>query len=158
MKEPIVVASDHAGFELKQFLKGTLQALQYHVVDLGAHDTSPVDYPDMGYEVAASLRDGQAKRAVLICGSGIGVSMAANRFPEIRAALVHDPLSARLAREHNDANVICFGGRIIGSELARECLRVFLETEFQGGRHAPRVEKLSNPRASARRLQGVRIE
>lgn len=158
MKEPIVVASDHAGIELKQFLKGVLQALQYPVVDLGAHNSSPVDYPEVGYGVAASLRDGQAKCAVLICGSGIGVSIAANRFPEIRAALVHEPLSARLAREHNDANVICFGGRMIGPELARECLRVFLETEFQGGRHAPRVEKLSNPRARPRRPQGVNIE
>ena len=109
----------------------------------------------MGYAVAATLREGQAKRGVLICGSGIGVSMAANRFPEIRAALVHDALGARLSREHNDANVICFGGRMIGSEVARDCLRVFLETEFQGGRHVPRVEKLSNPRTPDHRTQGV---
>jgi ribose 5-phosphate isomerase B len=158
MKEPIVVASDHAGFELKQFLKETLQALQYSVIDLGAHSRDPIDYPDVGYEVAASLRDGRTKRAVLICGSGIGVSMAANRFPEIRAALVHEPLAARLSREHNDANVICFGGRMISPELARECLRVFLETEFQGGRHVPRVEKLSNPRTPAPPPQGVSSE
>lgn len=150
MKEPIVIASDHAGFELKQFLKDALQELRHAVIDLGTHNGTPVDYPDIGYAVAASLREGQAKRAVLICGSGIGVSMAANRFPEIRAALVHDALGARLAREHNDANVICFGGRMIGSEVARDCLRIFLEAEFQGGRHAPRVEKLSNPREPAR--------
>jgi ribose 5-phosphate isomerase B len=150
MQEPIVVASDHAGFELKQFLKESLQTLHYPVIDLGTHNGDPVDYPDIGYAVAASLRQGRAKRAVLICGSGIGVSMAANRFPEIRAALVHDGLAARLSREHNDANVICFGGRMIGPEVARECLRIFLETEFQGGRHGPRVDKLSNPREPAR--------
>ncbi len=155
MKEPIVVASDHAGFELKQFLKEVLQASQHPVIDLGTHHGDPVDYPDIGYAMATSLRDGPAKRGVLICGSGIGVSMAANRFPEIRAALVHDALGARLAREHNDANVICFGGRMIGSELARDCLRVFLETKFQGGRHAPRVEKLSNPHEAARPTGGA---
>lgn len=155
MKEPIVVASDHAGFELKQFLKDVLQALDHSVIDLGTDDGVPVDYPDIGYAVAATLREGQARRGVLICGSGIGVSMAANRFPEIRAALVHDALGARLSREHNDANVICFGGRMIGSEVARDCLRVFLETDFQGGRHAPRVDKLSNPRDLTRQAQGV---
>ncbi len=155
MNEPIVVASDHAGFELKQYLKTALQDLHYPVIDLGAHGRDPIDYPDVGYEVAASLRDGEAKRAVLICGSGIGMSIAANRFPEIRAALVHDAEGARLSREHNDANVICFGGRMISPVLAGECLRLFLETEFQGGRHLPRVEKLSNPRAPAPPTQGV---
>ncbi len=158
MKEPIVVASDHAGFELKQHLKATLENLDYSVIDLGAQGRDPVDYPDVGYEVAASLRDGEAKRAVLICGSGIGMSMAANRFPEIRAALVHDAEGARLSREHNDANVICFGERMISPELAGECLRLFLQTNFQGGRHLPRVEKLSKPRAPAPRTQGVKNE
>jgi ribose 5-phosphate isomerase B len=146
VKEPIAVASDHAGLSLKEILKKELEALEYPVIDLGTHTGDPVDYPDVGYEVAETLKAGRAGRGVLVCGSGIGVSIAANRYPEIRAALVHDALGARLSRQHNDANVICFGGRIIGSEVARDCLRVFLETEFEGGRHAPRVEKLSHPR------------
>jgi ribose 5-phosphate isomerase B len=95
--------------------------------------------------MAHALRAGKARRGVLVCGSGIGISIAANRYPEIRAALVHDGLGARLARQHNDANVICFGGRMIGVEVARDCLRVFFETAFEGGRHIQRVEKLSQP-------------
>lgn len=143
--EPIAVASDHAGYELKMLLKRELEASRRVVIDLGADGPEPVDYPDMGYALAQALREGRAKRGVLICGSGIGVSIAANRYAEIRAALVHDALGARLARQHNDANVICFGGRMIGAEVARDCLRVFLETEFEGGRHRQRVEKLANP-------------
>ena len=95
--------------------------------------------------MARALREGRVRKGVLICGSGIGISIAANRYPEVRAALVHDALGARLARQHNDANVICFGGRMIGAEVARDCLRVFLSTEFAGGRHCRRIEKLSNP-------------
>lgn len=143
--EPIALASDHAGYELKMLLKRELEASRRIVVDLGADGTEPVDYPDIGYALARALREGRAKRGVLICGSGIGVSIAANRYAEIRAALVHDALGARLARQHNDANVICFGGRMIGAEVARDCLRVFLETKFEGGRHCQRVEKLANP-------------
>ncbi|MGZ9089722.1 MAG: ribose 5-phosphate isomerase B, partial [Rhodoplanes sp.] len=115
------------------------------VVDLGVSGTDPADYPDFGYAMAHALREGRVQRGVLICGSGIGISIAANRFPEVRAALVHDAVAARLARQHNDANVICFGGRMIGLEVARDCLRVFLSTEFEGGHHCRRVEKLSNP-------------
>lgn len=144
--EPIALASDHAGYELKMLLKRELEANSRPVVDLGANGTDPVDYPDIGYALANALREGRARRGVLICGSGIGVSIAANRFAEIRAALVHDALGARLARKHNDANVICFGGRMIGAEVARDCLRVFLETEFEGGRHRQRVDKLANPK------------
>lgn len=145
MRDPIAVASDHAGFSLKQVLKEELEAHDHEVIDLGAQDGETVDYPDVGYALAEALRDGRARRGVLICGSGIGVSIAANRYVEIRAALVHDALGARLAREHNDANVICFGGRMIGAEVARDCLRIFLSTDFQGGRHAHRVDKLSKP-------------
>jgi ribose 5-phosphate isomerase B len=141
----VAFASDHAGFELKELLKKDLETLSWQVMDLGCDDLTPVDYPDMGYALAKALRAGDARWGVLICGSGIGISIAANRFPEIRAALVHDALGARLARRHNDANVICFGGRMIGTDVARDCLRVFLETEFEGGRHAPRVDKLSRP-------------
>jgi ribose 5-phosphate isomerase B len=143
--ESIAVASDHAGFELKVVLKQDLAAMARAVLDLGVDSVDPVDYPDVGYALAQALREGRAGRGVLICGSGIGVSIAANRFPEIRAALVHDALGARLARLHNDANVICFGGRMIGTEVARDCLKVFLETAFEGGRHCRRVDKLSNP-------------
>ena len=141
----IAIACDHAGFELKEALKHDLEELSHRVIDLGAPGLDSVDYPDYGYAMAHALRDGQAQRGVLICGSGIGVSIAANRFPEVRAALVHDALGARLAREHNDANVICFGGRMIGRDVARDCLRVFLETDFTGGRHVRRIEKLSQP-------------
>lgn len=142
---PIAIASDHAGFELKCALKGVLERHDGAIVDLGVHNRDPADYPDLGYAVANALRRGEAKFGVLICGSGIGISIAANRYPEIRAALVHDALGARLAREHNDANVICFGGRMIGADVASDCLQVFLDTKFTGGRHERRVEKLSNP-------------
>ncbi|MCB2102601.1 MAG: ribose 5-phosphate isomerase B [Rhodobacterales bacterium] len=141
----VAIASDHAGFELKYQLKQDLADMGLEVLDLGPDVPESVDYPDYGYAVASALRDGKAKRGVLICGSGIGISIAANRYVEIRAALVSDALAARLAREHNDANVICFGGRMIGPEVARDCLRVFMETPFEGGRHERRVDKLSRP-------------
>lgn len=144
-QQTIGMASDHAGFELKQMLKEQLRALHCDVVDLGADGPGSVDYPDFGYAMAHALREGRVRSGVLICGSGIGISIAANRFPEVRAALVHDELGARLARQHNDANVICFGGRMIGADVALDCLRVFLETPFEGGRHCRRIEKLSNP-------------
>lgn len=144
--QPIALASDHAGYELKRILKDDLVAAARPVLDLGTNGSEPVDYPDIGFTMALALREGRAGRGVLICGSGIGVSIAANRYAEIRAALVHDALGARLCRQHNDANVICFGGRMIGIEVARDCLKVFLETAFEGGRHLRRVEKLSSPR------------
>lgn len=144
-QKSIGMASDHAGFELKEVLKEQLQALDRPVVDLGPDRPESVDYPDYGYAMARALREGLVESGVLICGSGIGISIAANRFPEVRAALVHDELGARLARQHNDANVICFGGRMIGADVALDCLRVFLETPFEGGRHCRRVDKLSNP-------------
>lgn len=146
MNTPVVaMASDHAGYELKAYLRTRLVDANRLVIDLGADGTTSVDYPDFGYAMAHAIRDGRATFGVLICGSGIGISIAANRFVEIRAALVHDALGARMARLHNDANVVCFGGRMIGQEVASDCLRLFLETEFEGGRHARRVEKLSRP-------------
>lgn len=141
----VAVASDHAGYDLKQALKQELEAMGHPVLDLGTEGSESVDYPDFGYAVARALKEGKVARGVLVCGSGVGVSIAANRYREVRAALIHDPLGAQLARQHNDANVICFGGRVIDAEAARECLRIFLETQFEGGRHATRVEKLSNP-------------
>ena len=144
-RKTIAIASDHAGFDLKTTLMRDLKDAGYATVDLGTKDRESVDYPDFAYALARTLKDGKAERGVLVCGTGIGIGMAANRHPEIRAAVVHDALGARLCRQHNDANVICFGGRMIGSEVARDCLKVFLETEFEGGRHARRVEKLSQP-------------
>ena len=143
--DTIAIASDHAGFQLKSTLKETLAALGFAVLDLGPNDTESVDYPDFAHTLTGTVREGRAKRGVLVCGSGIGMSMAANRHPEIRAALIHDAFGARMARRHNDANVICFGARTIGVDVAEDCLRVFLETEFEGGRHARRVDKLNNP-------------
>lgn len=145
-KGTVAIASDHAGYELKSALKGELERMQVEVLDLGANGPASVDYPDFGYAMAHALREQRADRGVLVCGSGIGISIAANRFAEVRAALVHDSFGAQLAREHNDANVICFGGRMIGEDVARECLRVFMRTAFQGGRHARRIEKLNNPK------------
>lgn len=146
--DAVAIASDHAGFTLKEVLKRDLDDMAIPVLDLGADGTDSVDYPDFGYAMAHALRAGSVRRGVLVCGSGIGISIAANRFPEVRAALIHDALGARLARQHNDANVICFGGRTIGADVARDCLRVFLATEFEGGRHARRVDKLSQPAAA----------
>ncbi|MBK8175840.1 MAG: ribose 5-phosphate isomerase B [Rhodospirillales bacterium] len=143
--EPVGLASDHAGYDLKRILLEEVGQLGCVAVDLGVDGTESVDYPDYGYAMAHALRAGRVARGVLVCGSGIGISIAANRFLEVRAALVYDALGARLAREHNDANVICFGGRMIGADVARDCLRVFLATPFEGGRHRRRVDKLAKP-------------
>ena len=144
--ETIAIASDHAGFMLKNELKQDLMDMNFTVLDLGVESLKSVDYPDFGYALAGAMKEGKAKRGVLVCGSGIGISIAANRHSEIRAALVHDALSARLSRQHNDANVVCFGGRTIGPEVARDCLKIFLETDFEeGGRHSRRVDNLSDP-------------
>jgi ribose 5-phosphate isomerase B len=138
----IALASDHAGYELKAFLKGDLEERGLTVVDLGCHDKAIVDYPDYARAMAEALGLRQADSGVLICGTGIGISIAANRHAHVRAAVVHDSLGARLAREHNDANVICLGAQVIGQWVARDCVEVFLRTAFGGGRHARRVEML----------------
>jgi ribose 5-phosphate isomerase B len=142
MAEKIAIASDHGGFELKALLKQELEKLGFTPLDLGTDSAASVDYPDFGNKLAASLKAGEARRGVLICGSGIGISIAANRHAHIRAALCHDGLSARLSRQHNDANVLCLGARLIGADVARDCLAVFLGTDFEGGRHQNRVAKL----------------
>ncbi|MBN9538180.1 MAG: ribose 5-phosphate isomerase B [Reyranella sp.] len=139
----IAVASDHAGFDLKEILKRDLQEAGHEVLDLGTHSTDSVDYPDFGRAMGEAIASGKVARGVLVCGSGIGISIAANRNPKVRAALVHDETTARLSREHNDANVVAFGARVIGVEIAREALKVFLTTDWLGGRHAGRVDKLS---------------
>lgn len=143
--DTIAIACDHGAFALKEHLVAFLEEQGLNILDLGVKNTESVDYPDYGYAMAHAIKDGKATRGILLCGSGIGISIAANRFPEIRAALVHDVTGARLCREHNDANVICFGGRMIGQDLAEECVNTFLGTDFEGGRHQRRVDKLSNP-------------
>ncbi len=145
MAERIAIASDHAAFELKAALAQHLRASGHDVLDLGPAGADPVDYPDYGYRLAQAVANGEAERGVAICGSGIGISIAVNRHPLARAALVSEPLSARLAREHNDANVIAMGARLIGIEMAKACLDIFLATPFGGDRHLRRVGKLSNP-------------
>src|SRR6185312_6821243 len=141
LKETIAIASDHAGFELKTQLKQELAGMGFEPLDLGTESASSVDYPDFADRLAG-LKDGKAKRGVLVCGTGIGISMAANRHRHIRAALVHDVTSARLTRQHNNANVLCLGARLTGADVAKDCLKVFLTTDFEGGRHENRVAKL----------------
>jgi ribose 5-phosphate isomerase B len=143
MPETVAIAADHGGFDLKSILVAELQALGHEVVDLGTMTRESVDYPDFAEAVAGALREGRATRGVLICGTGIGMSIAANRHRAIRAALVHDETTARLARQHNDANVLVLGGRLLGQEVAKDCLKTFFKTSFDGGRHARRVAKLS---------------
>lgn len=139
----IAIGSDHAGFEMKESLKEYVKSLGHEVEDFGALSSDPVDYPDIGYQVARDVASGRFDRGVLICGTGIGMSIVANKVPGVRAALVGDVETARLAREHNDANVLTLGARIIRLESAREIVRVFLETGFAGGRHARRLEKVA---------------
>lgn len=143
MSETVAIAADHGGFELKSILVPELRALGITVLDLGTTNGDAVDYPDMAERLTAAMREGRAARGVLICGSGIGMSIAVNRHRELRGALVHDALTARLARQHNDANVLVLGGRLLGPELAKDCLKTFFTTSFDGGRHARRVAKLS---------------
>jgi ribose 5-phosphate isomerase B len=143
--ERIAIASDHAALELKAALADWLRGLGHDVLDLGPDGIQSVDYPDYGYKLAEAIAAGEASRGIAICGSGIGISIAVNRHKAARCALVSEPLSARLAREHNDANVIAMGARLIGIEMAKACVETFLATPFGGDRHQRRVEKLSNP-------------
>ncbi|MEA3060710.1 MAG: ribose 5-phosphate isomerase [Sphingomonadales bacterium] len=145
MAERIAIVSDHAAFEMKALLAEHLREAGWEVLDLGTSSTDSVDYPDCGYRLAQAIADGRAARGVSLCGSGIGISIAVNRHPACRCALVSDGLSARLAREHNDANVIAMGARLIGIETAKDCLDQFLAAPFAGGRHQRRVDKLTNP-------------
>ena len=139
----IAIACDHAGFNLKSILKKDLEDLGYTPLDLGTNGPESVDYPDFAQALGAAIADGRADMGVLVCGSGIGISIAANRNPAVRAAVVTNALTAELSRLHNNANVVCFGERLVGSEIARNAMKVFLETEFEGGRHTRRVDKLS---------------
>jgi ribose 5-phosphate isomerase B len=143
--ERIAIVSDHAAFDMKALLAAYLRERGYEVTDLGPDGVDSVDYPDYGYKLAEEIASGRAEAGVALCGSGIGISIAANRHPACRCALVSEPLSARLAREHNDANVIAMGGRLVGIEMAKACLDAFLSTPFGGDRHTRRVDKLTHP-------------
>lgn len=140
----IALASDHGGFALKSRVADFLKSAGYEILDLGTHSADRVDYPEYGFALAKAIADGKASRGIGLCGSGIGISIAMNRNPAVRAALCHDVTSARLARLHNDANVLALGARLTGEETALECVKAFLETGFEGGRHQARVEKLKS--------------
>lgn len=141
--EVIAIASDHAGVELKDVLKDDIAAAGLQLNDLGTDGAESVDYPDFADALTAEIGAGRAVRGVLVCGTGIGMSIAANRKPFIRAALCHSATEARLAREHNNANVLVVGARTMGIETARDCLKAFLNTSFEGGRHQRRIDKMS---------------
>jgi ribose 5-phosphate isomerase B len=141
----IALASDHAAVALKSVLVDHVRDLGHEAIDLGPLTTDSVDYPDYGYKLGDAIASGSAEFGIALCGSGIGISIAVNRNTACRAALVSEPLSARLSREHNDANVIAMGARLIGPDMAKDCVTAFLSTPFGGGRHAGRVAKLSNP-------------
>ena len=141
----IAFASDHAAVALKAALLAVARETGHEAIDLGPDGEASVDYPDYGYALARAIAEGRADRGVALCGSGIGISIAVNRHPAMRCALVSEPLSAALAREHNDANAIAMGARTIGPDMARACLLAFLATDFAGGRHQRRVDKLTHP-------------
>ena len=138
----IAVGCDHAGYQLKERLAAELRDLGHEVVDLGTDSTDRVDYPDFGAAVGRSVSRGEASVGVAVCGSGVGIAIAANKVAGIRAATVHDVESARLSKAHNDANVLCFGERVIDPEVAAEALRAWLDEDFEAGRHETRVAKL----------------
>ncbi|WP_375249681.1 ribose 5-phosphate isomerase B [Sphingomonas sp.] len=141
----IAIACDHAAVSLKDELRDWLTGEGHEMIDLGTHGSASVHYPDYGRKLADALAGGAAERGIALCGSGIGIMIAANRNPAVRCALVSEPLSAELARSHNDANAIAMGARLIGVEMARACVAAFLSTEFLGGRHAARVDMLKEP-------------
>lgn len=138
----IAIGSDHAGFELKEQLRDTLRAAGYEVADLGADSTASTDYPDFAAAVARAVRDGQAGKGILVCSSGVGMSIAANKVRGIRAALGTNPEEVAFVRRHNDANVLAIGARYTDAALARELVSIFLTTEFEGGRHQRRLDKI----------------
>ncbi len=145
MSRRIAIASDHAAYSMKAELADWLREMGHEVIDLGTNGPDRVDYPDYGYRLGQAIATREAEFGVALCGSGIGISIAVNRVPQARCALVSEPLSARLARNHNDANVVALGARLIGIEMAKACVMTFLNSEFDGGRHSDRVDKLTHP-------------
>jgi ribose 5-phosphate isomerase B len=145
MAQRIAIASDHAAFAMKAEIAEWLLGQGHEMIDLGPDTDARVDYPDFGYKLAEAVAEGRAERGIALCGSGIGISIAVNRHPALRCALVSEPLSAQLCREHNDANAIAMGARLIGLDQAKACVTAFLTTDFAGDRHVGRVEKLTHP-------------
>ena len=139
-KEKIAIGSDHGGWELKEHLRAFLSDMGYQVVDFGCFTPERCDYPTFGIKVAGCVSEGRIARGILICGTGIGMSMAANRIPGIRAALCNEMFSAKMSREHNDANILCLGARVIGPGLAAEIVRTWMKSDFAGGRHQRRID------------------
>ncbi len=139
----IAIGCDHAGVELKGDLVKLMEAMGEKVVDFGTNDSKSVDYPDFGDKVSSAVSAGEVERGVLICGTGIGMSIVANKFRNVRAALCSEPFSARMSRLHNDSNILVIGGRVVGKALALEITKVWLETPFEGGRHEQRLKKIS---------------
>ncbi len=145
--EKVLLASDHGGFQLKNAIKKFLYTLNLPVEDLGTHGEEPiVDYPDLAHHLADKIEKGEASRGILCCGTGIGMSMAANRHPHIRAAVVTDAYSARMSRIHNDSNVLCLGGRVVTPQIAEDLIKIWLDTPFEGGRHSIRIQKIERSR------------
>ena len=141
----IALSNDHGGTELKVLIFDYLKKLNYEIINMGTNTTVSVDYPDYAYSIARLFKEESIDYGILVCGSGIGISMAANRYSHIRAALCNDVKSCELSRLHNDANILVLGGRIIKHNIALKCVDKFLSTEFEGGRHIKRIDKLSNP-------------
>lgn len=141
----IMIGADHAGYELKVKVAEHLRRADHEVQDIGTHSLDSVDYPDYAFRVARAVAQGTVDRGILVCGSGIGMSMAANRIPGVRAVLASEPYAAKMSRRHNDSNVLCLGGRFIGLDLALEIVSVWLAEPFEGGRHSRRVDLLDNP-------------
>lgn len=138
----IAIASDHGGFELKEELKSFLDASGISYADLGAVNGDSVDYPDFGIELARRVSEGEFEKGILLCGTGIGMSIVANKFPKVRAALVWDTFTARLAKEHNNANILVMGGRTTDKNIAKEMIKAWLDAKFEGGRHQRRLDKI----------------
>ena len=142
MAKPIALAADHGGFELKEAVKAHLDELGLEYIDFGTHSTASVDYPDMALPACDAVVSGQCGKALLFCGTGVGISMAANKVKGIRACCCSEPFSAEYTRRHNDANVLCFGARVVGSELAKMIVDEWINAEFEGGRHQRRVDMI----------------
>ncbi|BCJ87667.1 ribose 5-phosphate isomerase B [Effusibacillus dendaii] len=152
----IAIAADHGGYALKEQIKNVLKEMNLEFHDYGTHNEESVDYPDYGVQVAESVAKGEFDRGILVCGTGIGMSIVANKVPGVRCALVHDCFTAKATREHNDANVLAMGARVIGPGLAEEIVRIWLTTDFSGGRHERRLDKIRQLEGKFRQEEGVR--
>ena len=150
----IAIGSDHRGYDVKQRIVSLLQRLSHEVTDYGPESSGSVDYPDFAFQVARAVSEGRAERGILICGTGIGMCIAANKVRDVRAAPCHDSITAEMSRRHNDANVLCLSADLLGDELIDRMVRIWLETEFEGGRHARRVEKIQRFEQGEGRLAG----